>query len=131
MTETIRHPHLPRLTDDYIYNYGQVGEFYNGDFRDPAALERQTEKVRSRPVPRENLAAVLSEQNASYACGPETLGAIGRLVRDKACAVVTGQQVGLFSGPLYTIYKALTAIKLSNALSRRGLGSFVPVFWLA
>jgi bacillithiol biosynthesis cysteine-adding enzyme BshC len=131
MTETERHPHLPRLTDDYIYDHGKVREFYDGDFRDPAAFERQTERVRSRPIAREALAEVLTEQNAGYGCGPETLGAIGKLVRDKACAVVTGQQVGLFSGPLYTIYKALTAIKLSDALNRRGPGSFVPVFWLA
>ena len=39
--------------------------------------------------------------------------------------------MGLFSGPLYTIYKALTAVKLAADLGRRGLGSFVPVFWLA
>jgi bacillithiol synthase len=131
MTETARPPHLPRLTEDYLYDHGKVREFYNGDFRDPAAFERQAGRVRSRPIAREALAEVLTEQNAGYGCGPETRGAIGRLVRDKACAVVTGQQVGLFSGPLYTIYKALTAIKLSDALNRRGPGSFVPVFWLA
>jgi bacillithiol biosynthesis cysteine-adding enzyme BshC len=131
MTETARHRHLPRLADDYIYDHGKVREFYNGDFREPSAFERQTERVRSRPIAREDLAAVLIEQNGIFGCGPETLGAIEKLVRDRACAVVTGQQVGLFSGPLYTIYKALTAIKLSDALDRHGLGSFVPVFWLA
>ena len=131
MTAPTRHWHLPRLADDYLYDFGKVREFYNGDFRDPGAFERQTERVRSRQIAREDLAAVLTEQNGGYGCGPETLGAIGKLVRDKACAVVTGQQVGLFSGPLYTIYKALTAVKLSDALDRRGLGSFVPVFWLA
>ncbi|MGA2533601.1 MAG: bacillithiol biosynthesis cysteine-adding enzyme BshC [Candidatus Aminicenantales bacterium] len=131
MTAPARHMHFPALVEDYLYDYGKVSEFYNGDFREPSAFERQTERVLSRQIAREDLAAVLSEQNGSYGCGPETLGAIGKLVRDKACAVVTGQQVGLFSGPLYTIYKALTAIKLSDALNRRGLGSFVPVFWLA
>ena len=131
MTAPTRLVHLPRLAEDYLYDFGKVREFYDGDFRDPAAFERQTERARSRPMPREDLAAVLSEQNRSYGCGPETLDAIGTLVRDKACAVVTGQQVGLFSGPLYTIYKALTAIKLADALKRRGLGTFVPVFWLA
>jgi len=131
MTAPTRHWHLPRLADDYLYDFGKVREFYDGDFRDPGAFERQTERVRSRQIAREDLAAVLTEQNGSYGCGPETLGAIGKLVRDKACAVVTGQQVGLFSGPLYAIYKALTAVKLSDTLDRRGLGSFVPVFWLA
>ena len=87
--------------------------------------------VQSRHIPREELAAILTEQNTSYGCGPETLGQIEKIVRDRAGAVVTGQQVGLFSGPLYTIYKALTAVKLAADLSRRGLGSFVPVFWLA
>jgi bacillithiol biosynthesis cysteine-adding enzyme BshC len=131
MTDPARPPHLPPLANDYIYDHGKVREFYDGDFRDPAAFERQTKRVRSRQIAREDLAAVLTEQNRGYGCGPETLGAIERIVRDKACAVVTGQQVGLFSGPLYTIYKALTATKLANALSKRGLGSFVSVFWLA
>ena len=91
----------------------------------------RSHSVQSRVLPREELAAILTEQNTSYGCGAETLGQIEKIVRDRAGAVVTGQQVGLFSGPLYTIYKALTAVKLAADLSRRGLGSVVPVFWLA
>lgn len=131
MTETARLQHLPPLADDYIHDYAKVHEFYGGDFRDPAAFERQAERVRSREIPREELAACLAEQNTGYGCGPETLDGIGKIVRDRAAAVVTGQQVGLFSGPLYTIYKALTAVKLANALGQKGLGSVVPVFWMA
>jgi len=124
-------PRLPRLVHDYFYDYGKVEEFYNGDFRDVAAFERQTERVVARPLPRKLLAEVLIEQNQSYGCGSRTLGSIRKIAEEQACAVVTGQQVGLFSGPLYTIYKALTAIKLAEDLNRRGLGSFVAVFWLA
>jgi bacillithiol biosynthesis cysteine-adding enzyme BshC len=124
-------PNLPLLVDDYLYDYGKVKEFYNGNFRELAAFERQTERVQSRQISREALAAVLKRQNESYGCGPETLGQIEKIVGDQASAVVTGQQVGLFSGPLYTIYKALTAIKLSEHLNRSRLGSFVPIFWLA
>ncbi len=131
MTAPTRLMHLPRLAEDYIYAFDKVQEFYNGDFRDPAAFERQAERSRLRPIVREDLAAVLTEQNRSYGCGTETLDAIGKFVGDKAGAVVTGQQVGLFSGPLYTIHKAMTAIKLADALERRGLGSMVPVFWMA
>jgi bacillithiol biosynthesis cysteine-adding enzyme BshC len=124
-------PHLPRLVVDYYSDYGKVAEFYNGDFREVDSFKLQADRVRSRPLPREDVAAVLTEQNKSYGCGPETLEQIEKIARGGACAVVTGQQVGLFSGPLYTIYKALTAIKLAERLNRRRLGSFVPVFWMA
>ncbi|MBE0713054.1 MAG: bacillithiol biosynthesis cysteine-adding enzyme BshC [Candidatus Aminicenantes bacterium] len=126
-----RLPRLPRLVDDYFHDYGQVREFFDGDFRDAAAFGRQTERTLARRIPREGLAAILREQNQRYGCGPRTLGNIEALEREAACAVVTGQQAGLFSGPLYTIYKALTAIKLAERLSRNGPGKCVPVFWLA
>jgi bacillithiol biosynthesis cysteine-adding enzyme BshC len=124
-------PHLPRLVVDYFCDYGKVADFYNGDFREIDAFESQAERVHSRAIPRQDVAAVLAGQNKSYGCGPETLGQIEKMARDGVCAIVTGQQAGLFSGPLYTIYKALTAIKLAERLNRRRPGSFVPVFWLA
>ncbi len=126
-----RLPHLPRLADDYFHDYGKVREFFDGDFRDAAAYERQTERTLTRRLPRAELAAILREQNQNYGCGPLTLRHIEALEREQACAVVTGQQAGLFSGPLYTIYKALTAIKLAERLSRNGPGKYVPVFWPA
>ena len=52
------------------------------------------------------------------------------LAQPGTVAIVTGQQVGLFSGPAYTVYKALTAIKAARELTERGV-SAVPVFWLA
>jgi len=127
----MRLPHLPRLADDYLHDYGRVREFFDGDFRDAAAYARQAERTLARRLPREELAAILREQNQGYGCGPRTLAHIEALERERACAVVTGQQVGLFSGPLYTIYKALTAAKLAERLTRNGPGTCVPVFWLA
>jgi bacillithiol biosynthesis cysteine-adding enzyme BshC len=126
-----RLPHLPRLADDYLHDFGRVREFFDGDFRDAAAYARQAERTLARRLPREELAAILREQNQSYGCGQRTLAHIEAVEREPACAVVTGQQVGLFSGPLYTIYKALTAVKLAERLTRNGPGKCVPVFWLA
>ena len=124
-------PRLPRLVHDYFCAYGKVEEFYDGDFRNLDAFKRQTERALGRPLPRQPLAEILTEQNQKYGCGSRTLDNIRKIAQDEACAVVTGQQVGLFSGPLYTIYKALTAVKLAEDLNRRGFGRFVPVFWLA
>ncbi|MBN1223130.1 MAG: bacillithiol biosynthesis cysteine-adding enzyme BshC [Candidatus Aminicenantes bacterium] len=124
-------PRTSHLYQDYVYRYPKVGEFFNGNFRDPKAFQRLTEEVMSRPLPREELVTILREQNQRFGCGSETLRNIETLARNDGCAVVTGQQVGLFSGPLYTIYKSLTAIKLSEYLNQCCPGCFVPVFWLA
>jgi len=129
--QTHKLPNISPLLYDYFYEYDKVSEFFAGDFRDPTAFSMQTEKGRSRDLPRERLAAILKEQNLSYGCGTPTTGNIQKFFQDEACAVVTGQQVGLFSGPLYTIYKALTAIKLTESLNQNNLGCFVPIFWLA
>jgi bacillithiol synthase len=124
-------PSLSPLVRDYYFAFDKVSEFFNGDYRDPTAYERQMSRLQSREFVRERLAEILREQNLSSGCGPRTLQNIEALAKDGTCAVVTGQQVGLFSGPLYTIYKALTAIKLAESLGRQAGVPVVPVFWLA
>lgn len=131
MTSEIKLPGLSSLAFDYYYNPEKVSQFYNGNFRNLSDFQKQAGKVRSRPFQRKQLAAILEEQNRNYGCGSETLGNIHNLTQNQTCAVVTGQQVGLFSGPLYTIYKALTAVKLTEYLNQNNLGCFVPIFWLA
>jgi bacillithiol biosynthesis cysteine-adding enzyme BshC len=78
---------------------------------------------------REQVSAILERQNKSWGASPETLANIDRL-RGGAAALVTGQQVGLFGGPMFSIYKALTAVKLAEEATAAGVDA-VPVFWLA
>lgn len=72
--------------------------------------------------------AALEAQNARWGSSARRAAAIGSL-RGGAVAVVTGQQLGLCLGPLYTIYKAASAVHLARALEREGVAA-VPVFWL-
>jgi bacillithiol biosynthesis cysteine-adding enzyme BshC len=76
--------------------------------------------------PAERRAALVAALRQQHGGSPE----LDLLAREGTVAVVTGQQVGLFSGPSYTIYKALTAVKLAQTLTARGIPA-VPVFWLA
>jgi bacillithiol biosynthesis cysteine-adding enzyme BshC len=76
------------------------------------------------------LCDALEEMNTRWGGGAETLRNIARLRSQDSVAVVSGQQVGLFTGPLYTIYKALSAVKLAGCLTQRGTEA-VPVFWMA
>lgn len=79
---------------------------------------------------RELLSQSLIRTNKTLGAQEPTLRNID-LLRDPGCvAIVTGQQAGLFSGPLYTIYKALSAIRLASVLRDRGQMA-VPVFWIA
>ena len=80
--------------------------------------------------PRVEMAEILARQNRAFGCGEPTLANIQRLSQPGTFAVVTGQQVGLFSGPAFTLYKALTTVRLARSLSEQGLPC-VPVFWLA
>ncbi|HEX9911729.1 MAG TPA: bacillithiol biosynthesis cysteine-adding enzyme BshC, partial [candidate division Zixibacteria bacterium] len=70
------------------------------------------------------------DQNQRFGSGSEAFKNIELLRKSESLVVFTGQQVGLFGGPLYTIYKAITTLKLAQALSFRFSRPFVPLFWL-
>lgn len=56
---------------------------------------------------------------------------LGYLKQENTIFIITGQQLGLFASPLYTIYKIITSIKLAEQLNSQNLGfKFVPLFWL-
>ncbi len=79
---------------------------------------------------RERLADALKAQAEELGAATAALENIERL-RAGAAAVVTGQQVGLFGGPLLTLLKAATAIRKAQDATRVSGRPHVPVFWLA
>ena len=93
------------------------------------SLEKAAGEIASRPFPRNEMAAILRRQNESFGADGEVFRSIDALEKPDSVAVVTGQQTGLFIGPLYTVYKALTAVCLAAELRRRGVNA-VPVFWM-
>ncbi len=76
------------------------------------------------------LHAVLVERNAHLPASPARERHLELLARPGTVAVVTGQQVGLFLGPLFTVYKAASAVVAARALSEETGRPCVPVFWL-
>ena len=116
---------------DYLTDFERVSEFYSLNYATKEAFGRQVEILTQRDYPRERLSQILKKQNEKFGAPSETFRAIERLNAEKANIVITGQQVGLFGGPMYVLYKALTAIKLARSLDDSGLGAVVPVFWVA
>jgi bacillithiol biosynthesis cysteine-adding enzyme BshC len=122
-------PHTTRLFLDFLHDFDKVRQFYPRPPLGRDWLSAEAASLRYDQGRREQVTAVLDRQNRSWGASQETLDSIARF-RAGASAIVTGQQVALFGGPLFAIYKALTAIKLANEASRAGCES-VPVFWLA
>ena len=74
---------------------------------------------------------MLAEQNQRWGRDDAVRAQIERLRDPRAVAVVTGQQLGLFAGPLYTVYKALSAVRTAERVEAETGRPAVPVFWLA
>jgi bacillithiol synthase len=122
-------PAVTRLYADYLTAFERVSRYYG---RPPLARDwfaEEAKKITYADERRAKVADVLGRQNKAWGASPETLESIGRLRRG-AAVIVTGQQVGLFGGPAFAIYKAISAIKLAAEATRQGTDC-VPVFWLA
>jgi bacillithiol biosynthesis cysteine-adding enzyme BshC len=118
------------LFTDYLYHYDRVSQFYNGSPYDPASYPKVAAQLRGFEGKRGEIVEILTRQNRDFGCSDATVANIQRLREPGTFAVVTGQQAGLFSGPAFTLYKALTTVRLAQSLSDQGLAC-VPIFWLA
>ncbi len=116
-------PNTTRLFADVLYHPDKTVPFYQHPLRGLEGFQSAASQIEFSADRRAALIDALRVQNPDSA-------ALQRLAQPGTVAVVTGQQVGLFSGPCYTIYKVLHAVKLAAWLSDNGLPA-VPVFWLA
>lgn len=135
-------PHITRLYSDFLSwrakrsSSAKLAGLY-AQRPDISGIKSAIRAIKSGPAsyPKEMRAAVveiLRHQNTEFAGGqlpPELARSLNRLA-GKAVAIVTGQQVGLFGGPAYTFYKALSALRIVDQLSKQGIEA-VPIFWMA
>ncbi len=125
-------PQTTKLFLTFLEDFNRVARYYG--FRPSVSgVEEAAQQVSLDANVRQGVIEVLREQNRRL-CGDGKLDEaasrnLGRLANG-AVAIVTGQQVGLFSGPAYSFYKAVTAVAWADELSRRGIEA-VPIFWLA
>lgn len=122
-------PHTTRIFSDFLSDYSKVQQFYPRSAYFDQWFQDEALNLRYDAERRQRVSAILERQNRSWGASEKTVENIARL-RAGASAVVTGQQVGLFGGPLFSIFKALSAVKLADRATRSGVDC-VPVFWLA
>ena len=122
-------PHTTRLFADFLSDHYKVLQFYPRSAHFTEWFQDEASRVQYDAERRKQVSDILERQNKLWGASPKTLANIGRL-RAGALAIVTGQQVGLFGGPLFSIFKALTTVKLARLATDAGVDC-VPVFWLA
>jgi len=131
---------VQKLFLDYVSpeeaEFGKVRRFFNAGFRENEdffkVIESKSRNYNAnRYFDRNALIDILKTQNVSFGGNEYTAENIEKLKRDNTFAIVTGQQVGLYTGNLYTILKAASAVKLAANLKERFADyDFVPVFWM-
>ncbi len=115
-------PNTSKLFADLIYHFDRVADLYPWQ---PNSLD-EIARAAQFSFPDERRAAVVRALEPLNPGNPS----LAILARPGTAAIITGQQVGLFSGPAYTVYKALTAIRIASELTASGTPA-VPMFWLA
>lgn len=125
-------PGHSKLFLDYLYQFEKVSRFYSRNPYDKESYSKAFEEIASnRRVSRSTLESLIRNQYSGKNCSAKTQKNIELLAKDSTLTIVTGQQLGILGGPLYTFYKIVTTIKLANHLSERfDSYNFVPVFWL-
>jgi bacillithiol biosynthesis cysteine-adding enzyme BshC len=120
---------MKRLAADYSANYSALAPFFAGDPDSDAAWEAVI-AARQAAQSTHSIAEVVAAQQAARSAPTEATQASTRLADPKTVAIVTGQQAGLFGGPLYTLLKAISAIRLARQVEARHGVPTVAVFWV-
>jgi len=125
-------PQTTRLFETYLADFSQLAMYFSHPPNE-TGIAAAAREVKLSGEARLEVAGILRDQNSQFApdgkLDEKTQSNLDRLAHG-AVAILTGQQVGLFSGPALTIYKALSAIRCAEEMTRRGINA-VPIFWLA
>jgi bacillithiol synthase len=121
-------PHTTKLFSDYLAQSPEVRKFFP-HASGAASIVSLVRVVPSGTETHRRVADVLERQNRAWGASDAVLRNIQRL-REGAHAVVTGQQVGLFGGPLLAFLKVASALALAQQVEASGVPC-VPVFWMA
>ena len=121
-------PHTTNLFRDFLSYSPEIRKFYPTQ-PDATHIAAFAKLIRQDPVHRGKVADALERQNKAWGASEAALRNIQRL-KNGAFAVVTGQQVGLFGGPLLSLMKAASVLALARQVEAQGV-ECVPVFWMA
>ena len=123
-------PWADPLVCDYCHEYDRLESFYIGTPADRSTWHDAIAERRTPLIDPQQVTEIVGAQLRSRHAPRAALAAAEQLREPGTVAIVTGQQAGLFGGPLYTLLKALTAIALARKVAADHQVQAVPVFWV-
>ncbi len=121
-----------KLFQDYTTSKNSVLEFFESDPFDSNSFHNRLTTINNGDsIDREFIVEFLKDFNTGFTDSENVITQIEKFSDPNTVAILTGQQVSLYGGPLYTIYKTITAIIYAKKLSKKLNRDVIPVFWLA
>jgi bacillithiol biosynthesis cysteine-adding enzyme BshC len=125
-----RFPWIRRLAADYAYDFPRVSPFFAGDPADRRDWSAAIARTQAHARRHGEIASVVAAQQRRRQAPGRAVEAAAQLADARTIAIVTGQQAGLFGGPLFTLLKAMTALKLADEIAREHQVPVVALFWV-
>jgi bacillithiol biosynthesis cysteine-adding enzyme BshC len=116
---------------DYCLDNQPLKAFFDYSFRSDTEYRQRYNELINRDFQREAIADQLVSYNRRFGCSIETITNIEKLVNPSSVCIVAGQQAGILTGPLYTIHKIITVLKLAKEQEQNLNVPVVPIFWIA
>lgn len=122
-----------KLYSDFIFDFQKLGDYFNHDYREVKSYKKRMAEIEESydDDQRKGLVEILNDYNSRLGAGRKTLDNIRKLGESGTVVVVGGQQPGLFTGPLFIIYKIITILKLSSFMNKEAGIRAIPCFWNA
>jgi len=118
------------LFKTYISDYSKLDSFYSANPFDDKAVKEKAELLK-HPVLKQKFVNALSEYHEYLGISESQSSQLAKFQKEESIAIVTGQQLGVFGGPLFTVYKTITTILLARKWEKILKKPVIPVFWLA
>jgi bacillithiol biosynthesis cysteine-adding enzyme BshC len=125
-----RFPWIRPLVGAYANDFASIAPLFAGNPADPGAWRATIARVAGAARDRSTVGSILASQLDRRGAPPAAKREAAKLLDPASVAIVTGQQAGVFGGPLYTLLKSVTAIQLARRVEAEYGVPAVPVFWV-
>ncbi|MEK4030291.1 bacillithiol biosynthesis cysteine-adding enzyme BshC [Pseudobacillus sp. FSL P4-0506] len=130
--ESLSVPAINRFASLYLKQEAPVTDFFHYNLSDRRnAYKERAVDLQARTYRRASLAACIETYMKPFSFSEEVRVSLEKLKDERSAVVIGGQQAGLLTGPLYTVHKVISIIKLAQEKEKELNIPVVPVFWIA